>query len=797
MKKLFRDNILDALRGFALILMLLAHAENLFNNGKNTILGTANSIGITFSLTLFIFASGVGSGYLYFADRKGKEKKETHIVFKTLKRFLSIYFVYATLNIIYLSLISPLGWSKDLIFDALLFKTPQIYTEFLIPLMVLPFIGLLISKLPKVIYKNIIIYGALISFVYLIGAFGATISWSENIRPYMILLFGSFNDYRYPIFQYAVIYLVGLRLGIYLLKGPSDKIKQRDIGQSVLISLLILVSFVFTNTLPPSEFDFFRRWPPGIGFMLIGIVLAFVFYFINVLQPKRSIWYGLAWLGRITLVVFWLHIVLIYIYKHYFNYGLSVVSLTVIAMLAFILLNISLGFLHTKIFSKLGTKIDLSEFFLTFLITLLSFGIIAGSVYAEANRIPLASDNTIINDFVIDIDKEPKLTIQSSRLWLIKSTQVSEDMTKAEIKILIDQKLRAGRNVVLVLEHNGNRTIINTEKTNDLTFKAYINQADLETGIYKLYAHMKDRPSNISNDLMINVSYPLIVTWTLDYEGYDISNNNLNAIASFSDTYGMPLTHLFNPRIFVASEISTTRSDYLVSWVLNRKQNNNDEIGLHLHMHCDMVTAAGLKYKTTPRWGWRTNCHDVLTSAYNYDEFTQIIKWSKAQFAQHNLPEPITYRAGGWFISEPQLKVLQDQGFLIDTSGRTSYVWGTQTGPWTLTETTFPYYISESEQNSSIPEPTLSLVELPNNGWDSTNNDARILLDVFDKNYQNQPLNKLQVLTYMSHPHWFVTYDQKRVIEVLEYVGKNKAIDDNGPIIYLTSEQAYYYWNKQ
>lgn len=615
----------------------------------------------------------------------------------------------------------------------------------------------------------------------------------------MVLLFGSFRDYRYPIFQYAVVYLIGLRFGIYLLKDKSEETKINDIGSSSLLITLFLLLVAFTNPLMPSEFDFFRRWPPGIGFLLIGVCLAFTIYYICIALAKLKIWKNLQVIGKVTLIVFVIHIVMVYLYEYFFNYKFTNVILILLSIIAFIALNFSLGYFYyfTRKIKDLKNNMNLILAFLV--VFLISSTVIVYGLYSEKINNTYITDNVVNNEKIIDIDKEPKLILKQSRVWILKGQGISDDLEKTTIRVSLDQKLISGRFVQIRLEGATRKVVVAAEKTNDYNYKAVFNADDLEPGEYTVTAFMEDRPTNVSNTLNIKVSYPLVVTWTLDYEGYDVSDANLKAISDFSEKFGMPLTHLFNPRIFIASEITKERSDYLVGWVMNRYTQKNDQIGLHLHMHCDMISAIGMKPKTQPNWGGRTNCHDVLTSAYNYNDFTRIIKWAKNQFNAHGLPVPLIYRAGGWFIGETQLKVLQDQGFVIDTSGRSTYVWGVnkQVGPWTLSATTHPYFPSEKEQNSSEPAPQLTIAEIPNNGMDSTNNDAQVLKAIFDENYQNKPLDKFQVLTYMSHPHWFTLYDKKRVDDLLTYIGKNKIIDDNGPVIYLTSQQAYDYWDKK
>jgi len=248
---------------------------------------------------------------------------------------------------------------------------------------------------------------------------------------------------------------------------------------------------------------------------------------------------------------------------------------------------------------------------------------------------------------------------------------------------------------------------------------------------------------------------------------------------------------LFNPRIFIANDIPTARKSRMVEWVLSGQQIRGDEIGLHLHMHFDMITAVGLTPKTEPHWGGRENGHDVLTSAYGYDEFRKVVEWSLSEFARNGLPKPISYRSGGWFIGSENLRALSDLGFKIDSSGRESIVYGPNKiqNPWTLTSTTRPYQPSTFNQNISI-EPTLDIWEFPNNGMDSTNRDYDVLKQKFEDNYKDMILPQSQVVTYLSHPHWFTKFDQGDMERLFEYLEPRKYENDSGAVIFITLKGA-------
>ncbi len=328
--------------------------------------------------------------------------------------------------------------------------------------------------------------------------------------------------------------------------------------------------------------------------------------------------------------------------------------------------------------------------------------------------------------------------------------------------------------------------------------------------------------SDLETAIPLIISAPIYMTWTIDWEGYDLQEIYMRAMAELSSRYGMPMTHYFNPRIYTNPAITPERARSLTNWVLNREK-LGDEISLHLHMHFDLVAAAGLTPKTSPSWGGRTEGHDVLTTAYNREELGQILRWAKQKFAENGLPVPPGYRAGGWFMNLENLKALADNGFVYDTSGsdfRDPYGINRQSRDWALEVTSRPYQVSSTNQNTSTP-PLLPLWEYPNNGADSTNRTEQELIRRLHLNLAStksgsstsgsgnssnnstgsnnqtlisnsiaQPMIDAQVLNYLSHPHWF-NIDQPRMQALFEAAENYKYENDKGPLVYVTQIDAH------
>lgn len=283
------------------------------------------------------------------------------------------------------------------------------------------------------------------------------------------------------------------------------------------------------------------------------------------------------------------------------------------------------------------------------------------------------------------------------------------------------------------------------------------------------------------------VSHPVYVTWTMDWEGFDVEKKYLDSIASISQKHSIPVTQFFNPYVYL--NLSENRSKYLTSWVLDR-QIEGDSIGLHLHMNNKMVKVAGVTPKTDVSWGgWAKDGQDIPNTVYGYNDYKKIVEWGQSQFVRNGLPLPTMYRAGGWYIDEENLQVLEELGFVLDSSGRTFHIYGDNKleGPWDLQTTTQPFRLNSNDQNITN-NPNMELWEFPNNGGDSWAYSALDLIARFNDNYKGGVSDTTKVVTYLSHPHWF-NVDEPKIKNLFEYTDKYSILDDKGPVVYTTLDK--------
>lgn len=386
--------------------------------------------------------------------------------------------------------------------------------------------------------------------------------------------------------------------------------------------------------------------------------------------------------------------------------------------------------------------------------------------------------------------KHPITTKVNHRWNLLDSTQENSKLIfSAKIN---DTELFGAPVTYEVLNTNVDGRMLLTDPS---VYQAEIDTSKLGPGEYKIQAFAKTNIKGVQSQIVtIFVTYPMYVSWTIDWEGYNETKTALSRLEQISSKYDVFYTHFFNPRIYAAQDITDEQREFMTTWVKERNEEFNEPIGLHLHMHRDMVEAAGVEFRDSPVWANLppNDGYAVPTTEYSAEEVAKMIKWGVGQFEENGIEKPIIYRAGGWFANLGVLSVLDDLGFSLDSSGRASESWWSRYKFWNLNSTTQPYKPSKLNQNIE-EEPTLDLWEFPNNGGDTTAYEASDMIKKFTDNYSGGVLSERKLITYLSHPRW-IDIDAPKMEEVLSYLENFKYSEDAGPVVYITLERAYEEW---
>lgn len=326
-------------------------------------------------------------------------------------------------------------------------------------------------------------------------------------------------------------------------------------------------------------------------------------------------------------------------------------------------------------------------------------------------------------------------------------------------------------------------------RTGPTSWQGQVDISSLLTGTFGLVVTVSDTAQQYSSDLAVfHISYPFYFVWSVDWEGeYAARVPYLDSLAILADEHGIPISHLFNARVYVWPGIAEWQRVEMTQWLLERAQTKGDEIGLHLHMYTDYVDSAGVTPMMYPQWGDRTDGYDVPFANYNYEQSLALLNLAIELFQERGLGRPSTFRAGGWFADEENLRALSDLGFLIDASGSTYHTIGHLPSPWNLGITSQPYYPCSEEQNAQNCGPgdtNLPLLEIPNNLANTDGSADRRAF--FDMNYSGDPLDSVRVGVLLSHDR-SATGDERVALEqYFAHVDSFLYVADRGAVVYAT-----------
>lgn len=411
--------------------------------------------------------------------------------------------------------------------------------------------------------------------------------------------------------------------------------------------------------------------------------------------------------------------------------------------------------------------------------------VLAGNAQREASQ-----RNRVKTQF------EEGLKLSFSKQWVLVGHEFTPESKNFTINVISDSE-EIPDNLTVQYRKKGAEEFLGTiPRIEANKYQLTVNSEDFGAGVLAIEAVATSEEVAgkkwTSEEAKINLSYGLYVVWTMDWEGQGVAQGQLDQMSRIStDHHNLPLTHFFNPRVF-SGGVGGFEGQKQMNYVKARRDQFGDEIGLHLHMWYDVPRAAGVNPRTEPAWNSKDligggGGYDVPFSAYTYEESLKILKWSAEKFEQNGLGKPLSFRAGGWYLSLDNVKALQDAGYRVDSSGRDARFWGRGylASPWSLGSRTQPYKISTESLNSDFPEPRYNVWEIPNNGADSYWFSAQDMITALNDNFQNKPLTERRIVNILSHPHWF-SVDYPKLQEFFADADTKFYPEDKGPVLYTT-----------
>ncbi|RMD76927.1 DUF2334 domain-containing protein [Candidatus Dojkabacteria bacterium] len=383
------------------------------------------------------------------------------------------------------------------------------------------------------------------------------------------------------------------------------------------------------------------------------------------------------------------------------------------------------------------------------------------------------------NYLELEDEETPFLSIKSYKRWYLKGI-TKELIIQSENFEVKDSALYISK-----LASNEFSNIPFETKSGGL-FSVKLDEFQVDEYKIKLIGNINSKKTS-SNLIFVKISEPVFVSWTIDWEGINPEQKFLNSMEIISEKFKIPMTHFWNPRILINLKIPNERKSFLVNWVKSRL-NKGDDIAMHLHMHHDILEEAGVKPKYDAKsWDDGLSGYDIPSTEYGFDEYLKILKWGLEKMKSAGFVNIQGFRAGGWFVDTENLKAIEKAGFIYDSSARVPLPLGRNklVQPWTVSNTTQPYYPNKENQNSD-ESPNMNLLEIPNNGADSYWSTSEELYANFIANYTPGSLSyESKLVTFLSHPEWF-DIDQPKLNDLF---GKIKLFSnelDRGPVIFTT-----------
>jgi hypothetical protein len=302
---------------------------------------------------------------------------------------------------------------------------------------------------------------------------------------------------------------------------------------------------------------------------------------------------------------------------------------------------------------------------------------------------------------------------------------------------------------------------------------------------------MRDGTDRVIATKSFLLSQPLYLVWTLDFEGDAASNETMDNAYAINRTYFVPMTIMWNPRVWTTTDVSAERAQVMQQWTMNIANAGNGEIALHLHAWTDFVRAAGVAPRTAPNWGGRSDGYDVPLTAFDETETKKLIDHALRLMAEHGMPRPTTFRAGGLFANAANLRAVAAAGFTVDTSATPAGGFGRLVLPWTLKPDAQPYRPSAIDANEVGDLP---LLEVPNIGGNTYALDTRTIAPVIAADLAmlapvGQVAMSRKALTLVSHPGTIDATERSAIEALFKSFDPYRYDRDSGPLRFVTLAQ--------
>ncbi len=303
---------------------------------------------------------------------------------------------------------------------------------------------------------------------------------------------------------------------------------------------------------------------------------------------------------------------------------------------------------------------------------------------------------------------------------------------------------------------------------------------------------MRDGTDAVLATTRFLVSAPEYVVWTLDFEGDEASDETMSNTASISDAVKVPMTVMWNPRVWTTTQVSLARANVMFGWMNARAA----EVALHVHMWTDYVRSASVTPHSQPNWGGRLDGYDVPITSYSEAEQARLIEYGLRLLSEHGVTGVTSFRAGGLIADAATLRAVVANGLTADCSATGAGTFGSLRLPWTLAPDAQPYRPSRDDANKPGDLPIL---EAPTNagntyGYTAVSIAPIIRADLAMLAKPGEVATARKGLTIVSHPGTIDATERAAIEALFRAFDPLRYDRDSGPVRFITLRQLAEAW---
>jgi hypothetical protein len=314
-------------------------------------------------------------------------------------------------------------------------------------------------------------------------------------------------------------------------------------------------------------------------------------------------------------------------------------------------------------------------------------------------------------------------------------------------------------------------------------------------------------PPGVVAQASFTVSFPLYIVVSTDWDHTRLFDGQLERMERLRAAHPeLVLSHFFAPYHYTDPAVTPDLRQRIEEWVKAARDGHGDEIGVHIHAYCHYVESAGVPCHISPRFNEDSVTHSAtddtgyttILASYSEDQMVQLLDHARQLYADHDLGEPTSFRAGGWTADAGTLRALVRTGFTVESSavpadrleewrGRVLFDWTSE--HWTgITPTTQPYRPAADDitvDGAALGRPSLPILEVPDNGALVDYVTGAEMSSIFDANYAGGALDRPVVYQVGFHPPNFSESYLARMQIALGHADGRLHSQDAGPARYV------------